>query len=96
MESAQTGLLHVILAAIAFTTIAVAVGMLTTPILSSSRWSALSLFLSLAEYVTIISALIFILVSLLPALQRFTGLVERGIYLGSLCWLVLVIIPLIR
>lgn len=41
------------------------------------------MFLSLAEYLTIISALLFLLVRLLRVLRRFTGLIERGIYLGA-------------
>jgi hypothetical protein len=91
-----TGSIHILLAAVAFTTIAVAVGMDTASLLLSPLWNGLSVFLSLAEYLTIISALLFLLVSLLPVLRPFTGLIERGIYLGALCWLALVIIPLIR
>ena len=92
----RTGILHIILAAVAFTTIAIAVGMLTAPLLSSPLWNALRDYLSLTVYVTIISAILFLLIRSLPILQRFTGLIERGIYLGALCWLGLVIIPLIH
>lgn len=90
------GLTHIILAAVAFSTIAVAVGMLTSSLLSLPRWNDVSVFLTFAEYLTIIAAVLFIFVSVLPVLKRFTGLVERGIYLGALCWLGLVIIPLMR
>jgi hypothetical protein len=69
-----TGSIHIILAAVAFTTIAVAVGTLTTSLLSLPRCKELSVFLSMAEYLTIISALLFLLVMLLPVLRRFTGL----------------------
>lgn len=92
----STGSIHIILAAVAFTGIAIAVGVLTTSLLSSPLWSELSVFLSLAEYLAIISALLFLLVSLFPTLRSFTGLTERGIYLGALYWLGLVIIPLIH
>src|SRR2546423_665539 len=40
----RTGVFHIILAAIAFTTIAVAAGMLTTSLLASSPWKELSIF----------------------------------------------------
>lgn len=92
----RTGTIHIILAAVAFTTIAIAVGILTTPLLSSPLWNGLREYLSLTVYVTIISAILFLLTRSLPILRRFTGLIERGIYLGALCWLGLVIIPLIR
>lgn len=91
----RTGSLHILLAAIAFTTIAVAVGILTPSLLASPLWKDLSVFLSLAEYLTILSALLFLLISLLPVLRPFYGLIERGIYVGALCWLALVIIPLL-
>jgi hypothetical protein len=91
-----TGSMHILLAALAFATIAVAAGMLTPSLLSFSLWKNLSVFLSLAEYLTILSALLFLLVSLLPVLRPFYGLIERGIYVGALCWLALVIIPLLR
>jgi len=92
----RTGSMHIILAAVAFTSIAIAVGMLTASLLSSALWNELGVFLTVAADLTIISAILFIVVSLIPALRRFIGLVERGIYLGALCWLGLVIIPLIR
>jgi len=92
----RTGLIHIILAAVAFTTIAIAVGMLTASLVALPFWNELRVFLSLAEYLTIISAILFLLIILLSSLRRFTGLIERGIYLGALCWLGLVIIPLIH
>ena len=90
-----TGSMHILLAAVAFTTVAVATGILTPSLLSSSLWKDLSVFLSVAEYLTLLSALLFLLVSLLPVLRPFYGLIERGIYVGALCWLALVIIPLL-
>ena len=95
-ERTRTGQAHWLLAIVAFTAIAVAVGTITPRIVSSVLWHQLQLFLFLADYVTIISALLFIAVRLMPVLRRLTGLIERGIYLGSLCWLGLMIIPLIH
>ncbi len=93
----RAGRIHILLAAITFTSIAVAVGVLTGPISRAARWSDLSLWLTIVDYMTIIAALLFILVRrALPVLWRIAGLLERGIYLGALCWLGLVIIPLIH
>jgi len=92
----RTGLIHIILAAVAFTTITIAVAMLTGSLIMSSLWNELQVFILIAEYLTIISAVLFLLVSLLSPLRLFTGLIERGIYVGALCWFGLIIIPLIH
>ncbi len=96
-RSTRAGRMHILLAAITFASIAVAVGVLTRPVGAAARWSDLSVFLTIADFVTIISAVLFILVRrAFPLLWQIAGLLERGIYLGALCWLGLVIIPLIH
>lgn len=92
----RKGFIHIFLAAVAFTTIAIAVGFLTAPLVVLPFWSELRVFLLLAEYLTIISTILFFFISLISSLRRYTGLIERGIYLGALCWLGLAIIPLIH
>lgn len=84
------------LCAVAFTAIAIAVGLLTGSLVTLTLWNELRVVLLIAEYLTIISAILFLFISLLSSLRRFTGLFERGIYLGALCWLGLTIIPLIH
>ncbi len=44
---------------------------------------------------TEISAGAFLVVSAIPSLRPFSGLIERGIYLGALLWLSLLLVPLL-
>lgn len=52
-------------------------------------------WLRAASQLTGISAIIFGVLYAVPALKRFGGLFERGIYVGALLWLGLVIVPLV-
>ena len=92
--STQHGRIHVVLAAVAFTGIAIATGVLTSHLTTQSTWHGDASLLSVASLITDISAVVFFVATLVPATRRSIGLPERGIYVGALLWLGSALVPL--
>ena len=79
-----------ILAAGTFTGIAIATGSLTSSLREIGTWSNIGPALNAAAILTEAAAVAFLAVLLIRPLRKIVGLVERGIYLGTLLWLELV------
>ncbi|MDQ2715493.1 MAG: DUF998 domain-containing protein [Chloroflexota bacterium] len=88
----RSGIIHGILAFITFASIATATGVLTNHIEALARWHGLVGWLDAANILTIVAAVLFIVVSIVRRLHPVIGVVERGIYVGLLLWLGLVLL----
>ena len=84
-----------ILAAGTFTGIAIATGSLTSSLKGLDAWSNIAPALNAAAILTEAAAVAFLVVIVIRPLHKIVGLVERGIYLGTLLWLGLVFAHLI-
>ncbi len=91
-------LLHLVLALVSFTTIALAAGALTAPILAWPSWHGSAPLLIISGIWTPVSVVlfIFILAGGLAPWRPYLGLFQRAIYLGTICWLGAVLIPVAR
>jgi hypothetical protein len=102
-EEAQKGalrsrrwVLHSVLALVSFTTIALAAGVLTAPILGWPAWHGVTLLLIITGIWTPIAVVLFFAAFGIAQWRPFLGLFQRAIYLGTICWLGAVLIPLAR
>jgi len=89
------GTIHMILAAGTFTGIAIATGSLTSSLRDIGAWSNIAPALNAAATLTEAAAVAFLVVVVIRPFRKILGLVERGIYLGTLLWLGLVFAHLI-
>jgi hypothetical protein len=92
----RTGTVHVILATLTFTGIAVATGTLTPSLVSLTIWSNMIWQLQSAAFLTDVSAIAFVIVYVFRPFHPIIGLVERCIYIGTLLWLAIVLGQLIQ
>jgi hypothetical protein len=81
------GRLHVILASIAFVTIAVAAPTITGSLATGPGWAGPATALTALGWATTIFALGTFASATTPSTQRVFGLVERGAYVAALAWL---------
>lgn len=88
--------MHWALAVVSFATIALATGLLTAPISAWPAWGGPALVLAIAGIWTPISVVLFFAAFGVASWRPFIGLFQRAIYLGTLCWLGAVLIPLAR
>jgi hypothetical protein len=82
-----TGRIHALLAAITFTTIAVAAPAIAGSLVSDPAWSGSTALVTAIAWATTIFALATFAAATTPATRRVFGLVERGAYAGMLSWL---------
>ena len=90
------GTIHIILAIFTFTGIAMAAGILTPSLISLATWSKFGLELHVAALLTYVAAIAFLIVFVVRLFQPIVGLIERCIYLGTLLWLGIVFVQLLR
>jgi hypothetical protein len=90
-----SGRVHVVLAAFTFAGIAVASGTLSSALAALATWSRVGSGLHAAAWLTDVAAILFLVVFVVRPLRRIVGLVERGIYLGTVLWLGIVFAPLL-
>ncbi|MBA2284943.1 MAG: DUF998 domain-containing protein [Ktedonobacteraceae bacterium] len=88
----RSGIIHGILAVITFASIATATGVLTNHIEALARWHELVGWLDAANILTFVASVLFLVVSIVRRLHPIMGVVERGIYVGGLLWLGLVLL----
>ena len=89
-------MLHLVLALVSFVTIVIATGVLTAPILAWPFWHGSAPLLAVAGIWTPVSVVLFIVAGGLARWRPYLGLFQRAIYLGTICWLGAVLIPLVR
>jgi hypothetical protein len=80
------GFIHIILAAITFTCIALATGDIAPVLSGHAIWSPVSFLLTLTAKIIFFSAIAFLVTWGIRPLRRVAGLMERFIYLGFLFW----------
>jgi hypothetical protein len=90
------GSIHVFLAALTFTGIAIAAGNLTQLLIRVVTWGSWGWELQAAAFLTEGAAVAFFLVFKFRPFRKITGLIERCIYLGTLLWLGIVFMQLLR
>jgi hypothetical protein len=88
--------LHLVLSLVSFAGIAIATAVLTAPILAWPSWHGLALLLGAAGIWTPASVVLFMVAGALARWRPYLGLFQRAIYLGTICWLGVVLIPLVR
>jgi hypothetical protein len=91
----RTGTIHVILATLTFTGIAIASGTLTPSLVSFTNWSKMAWELLAAAWLTDAAAIAFVVAYIFKPFRLWIGLVERCIYVGTLLWLAFVFRQLI-
>lgn len=89
-------LIHTLLALISFSAIALVTGTLTWPILMLPTWHGPGILLLIAGIWTPVSVIIFFIVMAggIAQWRPYFGLIQRSIYLGTICWLGAVLIPM--
>jgi hypothetical protein len=90
------GTIHVILAAFTFTGIAIAAGILTPSLVSLATWSEVGAELHAAALMTGIAAIAFVIAYSFRPFRQIAGLIERGIYTGTILWLGIVYVQMLR
>jgi hypothetical protein len=95
-QRTRTGIVHMVLAAITFAGIACAAGALTSSLTRLAIWSGVGAALQGAAFLTEASAVAFVVVISTRPFRPIAGLIERGIYCGTLAWLGLVFANLLR
>ena len=91
------GRVHLVLAAVAFTSIAFAAGHITSDLVDLPGWSDTGVegWLRFESSAVVVTALGTLVAYLVPAArERFFGIVERCLYVASLAWLLTVSIHL--
>ena len=83
----RVGKIHCVLAATTFASVAGAAVLLTPVLTRLSPEIAFTGPLRAAMLLTVASAVVLALVFKLPRAQPILGLVERGVYLGALLWM---------
>jgi hypothetical protein len=91
-----TGTIHAILATLTFAGIAFAAGILTPALTSLAGWSNIGSELRAAALLTDVAAIVFIIVLAVHTFQQIVGLIERFLYLGTLLWLGIIFVHLLR
>jgi len=91
----RTGTIHMVLAAITFTGIACAAPALTPALARTAANARIGAGLSTAAWFTDVSAVAFFFAFGFGPTRKVIGLIERGIYLGTILWLGLLFIHLL-